>query len=108
MNAIANVHFADADLGWAPNLERLRANLETAGRSGRPDRWATVEAECWLELIDAELTAESTLADPVLCQQLHRWREEIIALLGDRVAAGTDDARYPGAPTGASGTKVAH
>ena len=81
MNAIAATTTLPDRLGWTPNIERLARDYEAARSSGRPDPWAIVEAECWLDLIEAELTATATQADPALRAQLLGWRQEIGRLL---------------------------
>lgn len=84
MNAIASSILATGNvnecLGWRPNLERLRQDYEAARLAGRPDPWAVVEAECWLDLIDAELSVPSTRAQPQVAAQLQAWQKEITAI----------------------------
>jgi len=81
MNAIANIDSWADRLGWAPSIERLRADYEAAGKRGELDPWSITEAECWLDLIEAELSAKSTQADPDLFARLVGWRQEIASLL---------------------------
>lgn len=81
MNAIARIEDTTDRLGWAPNIERLRADYEAARSVGELDHWSITEAECWLDLIEAELSAKATQADPDLCAQLVSWRQEIGGLI---------------------------
>ena len=81
MNAIARIDVRADGLGWTPSIERLRADYEAARAAGELDPWAIIEAECWLDLIEAELSANSTKADPDLCARLVSWRQEIASLL---------------------------
>ena len=81
MNAIANIEARADTLGWAPNIQRLRADYEAARDAGQLDPWSIIEAECWLDLIEAELSAKSTQANPDLCARLVGWRQEIASLL---------------------------
>jgi hypothetical protein len=83
MNAIApqteKMPIEDS-IGWCPNLERLRHEAQLAANGLAIDPWAVVEAECWLDLIDAELTAKSTRSNPRARAQLIVWRTEIARL----------------------------
>lgn len=82
MNAIANIEpRVDGRLGWAPAIARLRADYDAARITREFDPWAITEAECWLDLIEAELSAKSTKSDPELCARLVEWRQEIASLL---------------------------
>lgn len=81
MNAIARFDVRADRLGWSPSIERLRADYEAARAVGELDPWAIIEAECWLDLIEAELSAKSTKADADLCARLVGWRQEIASLL---------------------------
>jgi hypothetical protein len=88
MNAIARIE-EDADsLGWAPNIQRLRADYDAARSAGEVDPWSITEAECWLDLIEAELLAKSTQANPDLCARLVGWRQEIASLIARMRALG--------------------
>ena len=106
MNAIANIEPQETGLDWKPNVERLRADCEVARASGRPDPWAIIEAECWLDLIDAELTAQSTRANPVLCEQLNLWRQEITTLVAALRSLAAESAK--GRVTSFSDAAVSH
>jgi len=81
MNAIARIDVRANSLGWTPSIDRLRADCEAARAAGELDPWAIIEAECWLDLIEAELSAKSTKANPDLCARLVGWRQEIASLL---------------------------
>lgn len=68
-------------LDWEPPIERLRTEARAAKETGRPDPWSRVEAECWIDLIDAELSAqraarERGLASPAI-GVLRQWRAEL-------------------------------
>ncbi len=58
---------------WRPAIERLRAEAETALAEGKSDPFAEVEAECWIELIDAEIAAQKRLdqSRPDVARSLH-------------------------------------
>jgi hypothetical protein len=67
---------------WAPHLDRLREEAAVASLAGRRDPWALVEAECWLDLIDAEIAAHRKLPQsrPEVVEglkQLTTWRGEL-------------------------------
>ena len=100
MNAIARIEDSVRSLGWAPSIERLRADYEAARAAGELDPWSIVEAECWLDLIEAELSAKSTKADPELCARLVGWRQEIASLLARmralRARSGQRTASFSG------------
>lgn len=83
MNAIApnpdTESVADV-IGWHPNLERMRNEVQRA-RMGQPvNPWSIVEAECWLDLIEAELAAKSSYGNARVRTQLIAWRTEIVRL----------------------------
>jgi hypothetical protein len=67
-------------LEWRPDVERLRSEIEEARRTGNLEHLAIAEAECWIDLIDAELSARRSVDDPDI-DRLTRWRSEIEALL---------------------------
>jgi hypothetical protein len=67
-------------LEWQPDIERLRTEIREARKTGDFEHLAIAEAECWLDLIDAELCARRDPDDPDT-RQLKRWRVEIDALL---------------------------
>ena len=83
MNAIApnlEAESVEAVIGWHPNLERMRNEVQQA-RMGQPvNPWSIVEAECWLDLIEAELAAKSSYGNPRVRTQLIAWRTEIARL----------------------------
>ena len=93
MNAIARIDVRADGLGWTPSIDRLRADYEAARAAGELDPWAIIEAECWLDLIEAELSAKSTKADPDLCARLIGWRQEIASLLGHMRALSKASSR---------------
>lgn len=83
MNAIApnsESRVASNPIGWHPNLERLRHEADLARAGHTVDPWSIVEAECWLDLIEAELTSPSTRGNPKARAQLVVWRTEISRL----------------------------
>lgn len=72
---------AAADLEWKPDIERLRAEIDAARRVGRTDDLAIAEAECWIDLIEAELAARwDHLNDPEL-GRLRRWKADLTSML---------------------------
>ncbi len=48
-------------IDWKPSIDRLRSEADTAAREGRANPYAEIEAQCWLDLIDAEITAQRAL-----------------------------------------------
>ena len=42
---------------WQLDVERLEREARAAKQAGRPDPWTKIEAECSLDLIEAELIA---------------------------------------------------
>jgi hypothetical protein len=69
-----------AQVEWQPDIERLRNEIETARKTGNLEHLAIAEAECWIDLIDAELVARRDTDDPEI-QRLRSWRTEISAML---------------------------
>lgn len=69
-----------AHVEWRPDIDRLRTEIETARKSGNFEHLAIAEAECWIDLIDAELTSRKDASDPAV-RQLRSWRAEISAML---------------------------
>jgi hypothetical protein len=67
-------------LEWRPDVERLKVEIEAARRTGNSDHLAIAEAECWIELIDAELASRRN-ANDLEADRLKRWRSEIEHLL---------------------------
>ena len=102
MNAFAKMDTRMDGLGWAPNIARLRADYEAARAGGGVDPWSVIEAECWLDLIEAELSATSTQADPDLCARLVGWRQEIASLLVRMRALGASPSKRTTNFSGAS------
>lgn len=67
---------------WQLDVERLEREAQAAAKSRRPDDWALVEAECSLDLIDAELAAiRKSQSDPALVAMtvahLTQWRARV-------------------------------
>ncbi len=67
---------------WRPAIERLRAEAEAARAAGKSDPFAEIEAECWIDLIDAEIAAQKRLdqSRPDVAATLHElrhWRVEL-------------------------------
>jgi len=71
---------------WQLDVERLEREAKAARQAGSSDPWTRVEAECSLDLIDAELKAlrgRDDAAESVV--QLRSWKarvERVIRLLG--------------------------
>jgi hypothetical protein len=69
---------------WQLDIQRLEREADEAAAAGAPDPWALVEAECSLDLIDAELLALNK-GDPrqtaATVQHLKRWRLRTEAVL---------------------------
>ena len=70
-----------APLEWQPNVERLRTEITAARRAGRSDDLAIAEAECWIDLIDAEISARRHRIDDPELGRLRRWKAELTAML---------------------------
>jgi len=72
---------------WQLDVQRLEREAKTAAAIGRPDPWTKVEAECSLDLIEAELVALNKrdprqVADSVV--ELRSWKarvERVIRIL---------------------------
>lgn len=67
---------------WAPHLARLKREADEATTARRADPWAEAEAECWLDLIDAEIAAHRALPQsrPEVVaglRQLTTWKSEL-------------------------------
>jgi hypothetical protein len=72
---------ADPPLEWKPNVDRLRTEITAARHAGHTDDLAIAEAECWIDLIDAEISARcDRIEDPEL-GRLRRWKAELTAML---------------------------
>lgn len=99
------VHPARFD--WEPPVERLRSEAAMARDSGRPDPWTLVEAECWIDLIDAELSAQRSGRDPgtrsAAISLLRHWRAELQLIVRqlqqlpvrERADGAPEHPRYP-------------
>lgn len=72
---------ADTSLEWRPNVDRLRTEIAAARRAGRTDDLAIAEAECWIDLIDAEIVARRDRIDDPELGRLRRWKAELTAML---------------------------
>jgi hypothetical protein len=77
---------------WRPAIERLRQDAATARAQGRANPLAEIEAECWLDLIEAEITAHGRLdqSRPEVAYTLHQlrnWRLELRHILDQLAAA---------------------
>jgi hypothetical protein len=67
-------------LEWRPDIERLRREVGAASTVGTIDDLAVAEVECWIDLIDAELSARAGRDDADV-RQLKAWRSELAAML---------------------------
>ena len=67
---------ADQMFDWKLDAERLGRAAQLARQSGTPDPWTLVEAECSLDLIDAELLAleRRSRHDPNVIDAMRRLR----------------------------------
>lgn len=83
---------------WVPHVDRLKQEAEAASLAGREAPWALAEAECWLDLVEAELEAHRAMQQdrPEVVAGRHRlqlWRSELqlvirrLRALGTRIAA---------------------
>jgi hypothetical protein len=72
-------HSSDAALpDWMPDIERLKREAQLAKESGRPDPWSLAEAECWRDLIEAEIAAQTHRgAGGDIVQMLRIWKAEL-------------------------------
>ena len=95
MTAVSNDNLL---FDWVPHVDRLKREAEEASLAGREAPWALAEAECWLDLVEAELEAHRAMRQdrPEVAAGLHRlqlWRTELqfiirrLHALGTRVAA---------------------
>lgn len=68
---------------WQPDLERLKRETQQARDSGRSDPWTLAEAECWVDLIDAEIAALAHLVGDggEALSLLRAWKAELNALI---------------------------
>lgn len=67
-------------LEWRPDLARLSREIDAARAAGRCDRLALAEAECWIDLIDAELCARRNLPQDDT-HDLKLWRTQLQLLV---------------------------
>lgn len=81
---------------WQLDIERQEQQVEQAAAAGIPDPWAQFEAECSLDLIEAELAALAkvdTRQSAPATTYLRRWRHRAEALLARlRTPEGNTDA----------------
>jgi len=73
-------HPSDRLFDWQLDVQRLEREARAATASGRGDPWTMVEAECSLDLIDAELAAlkgrdPRQVADSVT--ELRSWKARV-------------------------------
>ena len=71
---------------WELDLERLEREAKEAAESGRRDDLALAEAECSLDLVDAEIMAlRSAKAEAAeiakSLAKLHAWRARILRVI---------------------------
>ncbi|HEY9010403.1 MAG TPA: hypothetical protein VIN06_05250, partial [Devosia sp.] len=64
---------------WVPHVDRLKHEAEEASLAGRESPWALAEAECWLDLVEAELEAH---------RAMRQDRSEVEPALGFRQGPG--------------------
>lgn len=87
---VASRKSSDLLFDWQLDVQRLEREAKAAATAGREDPWALAEAECSLDLIDAELVAlrgrgAHEAGDSVV--QLRSWKarlERVIRLLESR------------------------
>lgn len=77
---------------WEPPIERLRTEARKARESGKPDPWSVIEAECWIDLIDAELSALRAARDGASpapeTSLLRHWRAELQLIIRQLESVG--------------------
>jgi hypothetical protein len=71
----------DDALEWQPDVERLQQEINAALASGQTDHLAVAEAECWIDLIDAELSARRGRTSDTQLSKLRLWRHKLAALV---------------------------
>jgi hypothetical protein len=66
---------------WQPNIDRLKRQAEASSEAGKPNPYAVIEAECWLDLIDAEIAAHQSNAAEndvaATLEQLRHWKGQL-------------------------------
>lgn len=85
---------------WRPDLERLEKAAEAARRTHNADPWTLAEAECWLDLIEAELIALKHAPPDAVAEssrrQLEAWRKRVEAMIPVlKAGASTCEATSP-------------
>jgi hypothetical protein len=90
---------------WRPAIERLHAEAEAAQHAGKPDSFAEIEAQCWIDLIEAEIAAHKRLdqSQPEIAAALHElrhWRVELELILQqltelEKPASSVASAAFP-------------
>ena len=78
----SQLHHHPLPFDWRPAIDRLREEAEAARAEGKSDPFAEIEAECWIDLIDAELAAQKRLdqSRPDVARtmyELRNWRAEL-------------------------------
>jgi len=79
---------------WKLDVERLEREAQRAVQQRRPDPWALAEAECSLDLIDAEIAAlrpKGAQGDAVVhsVTQLEGWRARLAQVIRTLGRLGT-------------------
>jgi hypothetical protein len=79
---------------WRPAIDRLHGEAEAARAEGKSDPYAEIEAECWIDLIDAELAAQKRpdQSRPEVARamyELRNWRAELQDILEQLATAET-------------------
>lgn len=83
----AHVQVPDLLFDWQLDVERLEREAQAAAQSRQPNEWALVEAECSLDLIDADLaTVRKSKSDPAQVEAtvayLTEWRARAGHVIG--------------------------
>lgn len=88
---------------WQLDVQRLEREAKAAATAGRGDPWALAEAECSLDLIDAELVAlrgrdPNDAGDSVV--QLRSWKSRLERVIRTLSALDPDRMRPASLGTG--------
>ena len=91
LNPTSHLQHHPLPLDWRPAIDRLRGEAEAARAEGKADPFAEIEAECWIDLIDAELAAQKRLdqSRPDVARtmyELRSWRAELQHILEQLVS----------------------